>query len=131
MIDVKKLLSEAAPRPWRSVRGYGPDKFMPKGYRYVQFGPTEAKADGRGTDQLAPADADLIVYAVNRLPDYEAAIDALDALLREVYEPVSSRADGDGPLEYDELTYEPSAEACRTAALALARLRETREATAV
>lgn len=27
------------------------------------------------------ADADLIVYAVNRLPDYEAAVDALESLL--------------------------------------------------
>jgi hypothetical protein len=38
---------------------------MPDGYKYVQFGPTEKKADGRGTDQLSPDDADLITEAVN------------------------------------------------------------------
>ena len=52
---------------WRVRRGHGADAFEPNGYEYVQFGPSEAKANGLGTDQLRPADANLIVAAVEFL----------------------------------------------------------------
>ena len=66
---LSKLVEAATPGPWRYRKGFPADKFEPKGYAYVQFGPTERAANGRGTDQLAPADARLIVAAVNALPD--------------------------------------------------------------
>lgn len=53
MTDVKRLLAEATPRPWHSWRS-----------RYVN----------------GSADAALAVYAVNHLPDYLAAVEALEAL---------------------------------------------------
>jgi hypothetical protein len=53
--------------------------------------------------------------------EHDEAIRLLDRLLREVYEPVSGRVDGDGPLEYDELFHEPSPDTCREIARFLAR----------
>ncbi len=67
MTDVKRLLAEATPLPWRH------------GYR--QFDEWE-RIEGPDKRQVADylkndGDAALLVYAVNRLPDYEAAVDAL------------------------------------------------------
>ena len=50
--------------------------------------------------------------------------EAADTLLREVYHPVMHGAFGDGPDEYDELTNEPSLEACRALAAYLAAIEE-------
>lgn len=58
MTDVKRLLYEATPLPW------------PEDY-----------GQAIGDDINDPADAALAVYAVNRLPDYEAAVDALERLI--------------------------------------------------
>jgi len=49
------------------------------------------------------------------------ARELLDKLLREVYEPHAARADGDGPMEYDELLNEPSIHTCREVARFLAQ----------
>lgn len=68
MTDVKRLLEQATPLPWRVRRSIHGD-----GYRHVQIGKDESYT----TLDLEPADARLIVTAVNRLPDYEAAVDAL------------------------------------------------------
>lgn len=62
---LRRLSEQARPGPWVVRQGMDPDRFEPDGYRYVQFGPTEAKAHGYGTDQLSPADARLIAAAVN------------------------------------------------------------------
>lgn len=70
---LRKLLAESTNGGnWRVRRGLPADHFAPDGYRYVQFGPTERAADGFGTDQMAPADAALIVAAVDFL---RAALD--------------------------------------------------------
>jgi len=66
------LLEQATPLPWRLRRSiHGPK------YRHVQIGRDESYT----TLDLEPADARLIVHAVNRLPDYEAAVDALERLV--------------------------------------------------
>jgi hypothetical protein len=67
---------------WRVRKGYPADSFQPKGYRYVQFGPTEKKANGLGTDQLDPENAELIVAAVTFLRESLRATPApLDVLV--------------------------------------------------
>lgn len=73
MTDVKRLLDEATPLPWKATRKnhwswIGADDGVP------------AHQTAVCTDARKP-DAALIVYAVNRLPDYEAAVDALERLV--------------------------------------------------
>lgn len=93
MSDVKRLLDEASPRPWTWDKR---DEHLPQGVRKHAnircnndlpwpFGDAAAK---RAIVQheswyVHPrtADLDLIVYAVNHLPDYEAAVDALERVL--------------------------------------------------
>lgn len=69
MTRAKELLDAATPLPWAPITS--PPDFIdilgPDG-EDVAFYPTEA-------------DAALIVYAVNRLPDYEATVEALRVLL--------------------------------------------------
>lgn len=69
---MKRLLDAATPLPWKVRRSiHGPK------YRYVQIG----KDDSYTTLDLEPTDAHLIVHAVNRLPDYERAVGALQAVV--------------------------------------------------
>lgn len=83
MTDVQKLLDEATPLPWRLIT----DKSDPEGSFPVgierdhpgypgEHGWAVMFDDDWGTNQWA--NAALIVHAVNSLPDYEAAVDALE-----------------------------------------------------
>ena len=67
MTDVKRLLSEATPLPW----------FHHK-YDLIVDDLGEPIAQVEDSE----ANAALIVAAVNHLPDYEAAVDALESVLR-------------------------------------------------
>jgi hypothetical protein len=89
-VSPDELRVAATPRPWMVRRGYGPDKFSPKGYRYVQFGPTEKQANGRGTDQLKPADAELIVAAITHYDRCAAdeALTEIEKLASEVHDDI-------------------------------------------
>lgn len=73
---LRARLVAATPGPWKHRRGYPADRFHPEGYGYVQFGPTEAKAAGLGTDQLAKADAEFIAAARQDIPALLAVADA-------------------------------------------------------
>lgn len=66
MTDVKKLLAEATPLPWESVHP-----------QEMRWDAATILPSGTPTNY---ADAALIVHAVNHLPDYEAAVDALEAI---------------------------------------------------
>lgn len=111
MADVKALLEQATPLPWhrhayghRSIREAAGkvtrslflvgesvpggasrklrDTFTDLTYIHdVEEGPSVALT-GNGPKQTA--NADLIVHAVNHLPDYEAAVDALERVIRLV-----------------------------------------------
>lgn len=101
MSDVTKLLEEATPLPWIANDHefvFGPDgDSVAKTYSNLALG-------GDASDN-----ADLIVYAVSHLADYEAAVDALEGLLAVV-----DHTHGQGEWA--------TAEAARAA---LARLRES------
>lgn len=79
MADVKRLLHAATPLPWirpwadLRVRALGDDDL---------FGRDVTKADLGGISK-AQSNLDLAVAAVNRLPDYEAAVDALETLVED------------------------------------------------
>ena len=78
MTDVKRLLAEATPLPWVDAGYYGDhgDVFgcdLSAGNDRVSTG---GGIEG-GEGSMSHADAALIVHAVNTLPDYEAAADAL------------------------------------------------------
>ncbi len=83
MTDVKRLLDEATPLPWR-VR----DAINERGRieAVLVAAPTDVRRDGivadtgEFPDRQAKPDARLIEHAVNHLPDYEAAVDALAAV---------------------------------------------------
>lgn len=83
MSDVKRLLDEASPLPWADggYQGvhdeiYGCDLSGAGGACITLGGGREG-----GEGSMAHGDAALIVHAVNHLPDYEAAADALEGLL--------------------------------------------------
>ena len=89
--DVKRLLDEATPLPW------GIDYESPK---------TIVAHDGTGAFVMRLGDArvfsyavqmgknvDLALYAVNALPDYEAAVDALVVLHDAAYEALDLTTD--------------------------------------
>ncbi len=87
MSDVKQLLAEATPLPWRlSGRDVhwerDPSISERSGLGYEIDGPPEASLRGQFEKY---ADAALIVAAVNRLPDYEAAVDALERVVNAKY----------------------------------------------
>lgn len=67
MTNVKRLLDEATPLPWD--------------YRTA----ADAALYGEEDEFLwTPANIDLAVNAVNRLPDYEAAVEALERVFNDV-----------------------------------------------
>jgi GTPase SAR1 family protein len=75
MNDAKRLIEEATPLPWRQYETH----------QIVSVSDTGEPDDlGAVADCYESPDAALIVYAVNRLPDYEAAVEALDELLHVV-----------------------------------------------
>lgn len=74
MTDVKRLLEAATPLPWHKDLDYFYD-----GNR-EQIGHTGECGAAWGHKPWG-ANARLILYAVNRLPDYEAAVDALERLV--------------------------------------------------
>jgi len=92
MSDVKRLLSEATPLPWSvgEIRdesdssGVGPDIGSaivgPAGQAVVSAYNFHCCSFPIDVD-VEKADVDLLLHAVNSLPDYEAAVDALDAYL--------------------------------------------------
>lgn len=89
MTDISKLLAEATPRPWirpwatLEVRAPGADDL---------FG-TRLTPNSLQQYQLkAQCNLDLAVHAVNALPAYEAAVDALERLA-DAYK----ITDGDNP----------------------------------
>lgn len=79
-MNAKELLAAATPLPWRWVASdYSVDLGTLEAgeYENVLVGDETVWLQGE------PADTSLIVYAVNRLPDYEAAVDALAQLVAE------------------------------------------------
>jgi hypothetical protein len=73
MTDVKQLLERATPLPWSVGKSVHHD-----GHNLWQ---TDTQGDITSPNaHLSPEDAALIVYSVNRLPDYEVAVDALERL---------------------------------------------------
>ena len=110
MTDVKRLLAEATPLPWGDPADihYGDFGWYVPG---CPLGETEDSEQGR-------ADMTLAVHAVNSLPAYEEAVEALERL---VGERIEERADDYG--RYEE-SWEPMlSDAEREARAALARLR--------
>jgi hypothetical protein len=82
MSDVKQLLEQATPLPWRTIL---PGDTGWKARRYFRCVAFSTKRDeDYTTSPLIPADARLIVHAVNHLPDYEAAVDALERIARPI-----------------------------------------------
>lgn len=84
MTDVKKLLAEATPRPWIDVMWcelaeHEPDHHP--GHPDCDYRP-HVIGHGRGRVYLPAneADAELIVRAVNHLPDYEALREIVEAM---------------------------------------------------
>jgi hypothetical protein len=77
MTDVKRLLDEATPLPWEAHSPYEPDG----DYCWISSR-KGGHVTGADASLRVIADHHLIVYAVNRLPDYEAAVDALDEFVR-------------------------------------------------
>ena len=73
MSEIQKLLDAATPLPWSHRPNHKP-------YHIVVFGGRAAHREGHTTADIERANAALIVHAVNSLPDYEAAVDALDWL---------------------------------------------------
>jgi hypothetical protein len=70
-MSAKELLAAATPLPWEA----GKPSLLPAGRaRLIWNGQELFATSWRAKDT---EDAALIVYAVNRLPDYEAAVDAL------------------------------------------------------
>lgn len=75
MTDVKRLLDEATPLPWEMDH---PED----GVFRIRSGQVRA-VDRLVSIDMLRENAALIVHAVNSLPDYEAAVDALAVLLDE------------------------------------------------
>lgn len=87
MTDVKRLLDEATPLPWREVwERSDPEGDYPTGIK-GNDGERNNWVVRHDDDLGTPLDKNntLIVYAVNRLPDYEAALDVLERLVRDEY----------------------------------------------
>jgi len=125
MSEAKRLLEQATPLPWHvRDRGIGFEVHVgdpaigcenPNGSGWcttINEGHRETMDEG---------DAGLVVYAVNRLPDYEAAVDALDALTGAANF-ISLVADEDVPSEESWRNLDTAVE---TARAALRRLRGT------
>ena len=75
MSEAKRLLDEATPLPWE----VGKPSLFPAGRARLIWNGRELFATSwRAKDT---EDAALIVHAVNRLPDYEAAVNALERLI--------------------------------------------------
>lgn len=72
MSEARKLLDAATPLPWQ-VDG--------RAMVHRWFAKND---DGQYVYTDEPQNAALIVHTVNRLPDYEAAVDALERLLDQV-----------------------------------------------
>lgn len=74
MTNVKRLMDEATTGPW--ITQHVPDKAY-SGDWYIWGAPSAVSVG----DVINEADARLIVHAVNALPDYEAAVNALERLI--------------------------------------------------
>jgi hypothetical protein len=72
MSDVKRLLDEATPLPWTT---HGPT-LADFGSYHTIYGPHWKVGEIRDY-----TDTKLVLHAVNHLPEYEAAVDAIEALL--------------------------------------------------
>ena len=79
MTDVKRLLDEATPLPWMWLI----DTHEPPRVFLTNDPKDEQEPIVEG---IREPDAALIEYAVNRLPDYEAAVDALERLFAQASE---------------------------------------------
>lgn len=112
MSDVTKLLEEATPLPWHWDEATGGIRVAD---RYIKVAP------GMNERVIWP-DAALIVAAVNRLPDYEAAVDALELLVASD-DALQERSGLRYIHEGVEVTH-ISSDALNAARVALARLRE-------
>lgn len=77
--DAKNLLAEATPLPW--IRPWGRLTVHAPGHDDL-FGRGSGPIPTRPSDAItAQSNLDLAVHAVNRLPDYEAAVDALAGMV--------------------------------------------------
>lgn len=73
--ELKRLLAAATKGPWKSKKSvHGSD------YRYVQIG----KDDNYTTLELKPADAALIVAAVNAMPELIALREKMERIMTAV-----------------------------------------------
>ena len=103
MTDVKRLLATATPLPWWH-------------HKYDLI--VDALGEPIAQVEDSEANAALIVHAVNTLPDYEAAVDALESV-------AWNQSDGkcwcDHPMSGGEITRHGMR--CQKARAALARLR--------
>jgi hypothetical protein len=79
--DVKRLLEQATPLPWR-MREYDHDIVAGPDGEDEQY----VAVDREGLVECVRhrEDSELILYAVNHLPDYEAAVDALDRIVAKL-----------------------------------------------
>ena len=137
MSDVKRLLEEATPLPWRhgplfwegwSVSDNGGVRVFEVPHVYPQCespdapGHEHAHQPGVYVDphigRSREPDAALIVYAVNRLPDYEAVADALWRVRTH-----ELNVDGSPCWCPTELEPDEHEQACLNARAALRRLR--------
>ena len=74
MTDVKRLLRQATPLPWFDGGDIESVALTIAEQPYIDQG---------GSDQW-PADKALILHAVNRLPDYQLAVEALEILVTDL-----------------------------------------------
>ena len=124
MTDVKKLLAEATPLPWKecgAARGGCVCGFVwdSNGNFPLLTTDTDSEHEGfRSTGKRKVTDAALIVHAVNSLPDYEAAVDAMLEYL--AHDGSGIRRDDEWAGDYDALKLATARDRLRAA---LQRLR--------
>ena len=87
MSDVKRLLNEASPLPWSQDEF---DLYLTD----AEGEPVHWDHEGLGATWGKDANPQLILHAVNHLPEYEAAMDALEYIERRLRPVDPPRRDG-------------------------------------
>ena len=108
MSDVKRLLDEATP----------PDEWAT--YRYQNGGGRVSVGNRLLADFYEEGERELFLHARTRLPDYEAAVEALEALVAEQVEEI---LDDYGRWDEEEVLAGHASQPLEAARAALARLR--------
>ena len=96
MSEAQRLLEQATPLPWSGVLMLWGANGEPGGEGHVLTPFVCSACERRGAPCLSGTEANqsLIVHAVNRLPDYEAAVDALAGLVDTNWPGASEGSDG-------------------------------------